>query len=129
MPAETPRTRETVEARARLEGELQAIRPAIARVKTSVQITQQKSVRSRRTMALPGVAVTALRSHRVCQLESRLAAGGRWHDRGFVFSSSVGTPLDPRNVTRQFKALLTAAKLPDTGLHDLRHSCFSKKSW
>src|SRR6266550_4709895 len=30
---------------------------------------------------------------------------------------------EPRNVTRQFKALLTAAKLPDTRLHDLRHSC------
>jgi integrase len=26
-------------------------------------------------------------------------------------------------VTRQFKALLTAANLPDMRLHDLRHSC------
>jgi integrase len=26
-------------------------------------------------------------------------------------------------VTRQFKALLAAAKLPDMRLHDLRHSC------
>ena len=26
-------------------------------------------------------------------------------------------------MTRQFKALLTAAKLPDMRLHDLRHSC------
>jgi hypothetical protein len=33
----------------------------------------------------------------------------------------VGTPLDPRNVTRKFKALLTAAKLPNMRLHDLRH--------
>ena len=57
------------------------------------------------------------------QLEARLAAGGRWLDGGFVFASSIGTPLEPRNVTRQFKALLTAASLPNIRLHDLRHSC------
>jgi integrase len=72
---------------------------------------------------LPAVAVTALRSHRTRQLEARLAAGGRWQDRGFVFASAVGTPLEQRNLTRQFKALLTAATLPDMRLHDLRHSC------
>ena len=40
-----------------------------------------------------------------------------------MFTSSLGTPFEPRNVTRQFKALLTAANLPDIRLHDLRHSC------
>ena len=40
-----------------------------------------------------------------------------------MFTSTVGTPLEPRNVTRQFKALLKVAKLPDMRLHDLRHSC------
>ena len=72
---------------------------------------------------LPAVAITALRSHRTHQLEARLAAGRHWQDRDFVLTSAVGTPLEPRNVTRQFKALLTAANLPDMRLHDLRHSC------
>ena len=40
-----------------------------------------------------------------------------------MFASSIGTPLEPRNVTRQFKALLTVASLPNIRLHDLRHSC------
>ena len=40
-----------------------------------------------------------------------------------MLTSAIGTPLEPRNVTRKFKALLTAAKLPDMRLHDLRHSC------
>ena len=118
-----PRTPEAAETRARLARELQAIRAAFAKVKTSIHITELKSTRSRRTIALPAVAITALRSHRVRQLEARLAAGGHWQDRSFVLTSSVGTPLEPRNVTRQFKALLTAAKLPDMRLHDLRHSC------
>ena len=81
------------------------------------------SGRSRRTIALPAFVITALRSHRTRQLEVRLAAGSGWQNGGFVLTSSIGTPLEPRNVTRQFKALLSAAKLPDMRLHDLRHSC------
>jgi integrase len=40
-----------------------------------------------------------------------------------VFTSSIGTPLEPRNATRIFKALPTAAKLPNIRFHDLQHSC------
>lgn len=119
----TPRTPEAAETRASLTKELQTVRAAFKAVKTSVQITELKSARSRRTIALPAVAITALRSHRTRQLEARLTAGRHWQDRGFVLTSAVGTPLEPRNVTRQFKALLTAANLPDMRLHDLRHSC------
>jgi site-specific recombinase XerD len=119
----TATTPDATDTRARLTQELQTVRAAFAAVKTSVQITDLKSARSRRTIALPAVAITALPSHRTRQLEARLAAGGHWQDRGFVLTSAVGTPLEPRNVTRQFKALLTAAKLPDMRLHDLRHSC------
>ena len=119
----TPRTPADANTRAGLAEELQTVRTAFAAVKTSVQITELKSAGSRRTIALPAVAITALRSHRTRQLQARLAAGGLWQDRGFVFTSSVGTPLEPRNVTRQFKALLIVANLPDMRLHDLRHSC------
>ena len=118
-----PRKRETAEARARLRSELHEVREAFSKVKTSVQVTELKSDRSRRTIALPAVVIKALRSHRTRQLEARLAAGSHWQDRGFVLTSSIGTPLEPRNVTRQFKALLAVAKLPDMRLHDLRHSC------
>jgi integrase len=111
------------ETRAQLGDSLKGVRKASAAVKTSVQFTELKSARSRRTIALPAVAVAALRTHRVRQLEARLAAGGRWQDRGLVFTSGVGTPFEPRNVTRQFKALLTAASLPNIRLHHLRHSC------
>ncbi len=99
------------------------MRTALREVKTTVNVTELKTARSRRTIALPSVAVRALRTHRVRQLEARLVAGGRWADGDFVFASSTGTPMDPRNVTRQFKALLKEAELPDMRLHDLRHSC------
>jgi integrase len=37
----------------------------------------------------------------------------------------VGTPLDPRNLVRRYKALLARAGLPDLRFHDLRHTCAS----
>lgn len=37
----------------------------------------------------------------------------------------AGTPLEPRNIVRAFKALLARAGLPDIRFHDLRHSCAS----
>jgi hypothetical protein len=53
----------------------------------------------------PGVdrRQAAAAAPRVAHLKIRLAAGGSWQDPGF-FTSSVATPLDPRKVTRMFKA-------------------------
>ena len=39
-----------------------------------------------------------------------------------MFTTRKGTPLDPRNVHREFKAILKAADLPDIRIHDLRHT-------
>jgi integrase len=52
----------------------------------------------------------------------RLAAGKAWQDSGLVFTSPIGTPLDPRNVTREFQAMLKAANLHAIRFHDLRHT-------
>jgi integrase len=71
---------------------------------------------------MPGVVVTALKAHRTRQLEDRMAAGGEWEESGLVFTSPVGTPLDGRNVYREFRELLTAAELPAVRFHDLRHA-------
>jgi integrase len=102
---------------------LQEIRGKLQALKTGVQLVEPKSSRSRRTLALPVVTIAALRTHRVRQLEARLAAGGHWQDQGFVFTSPIGTPLDQSNVSKDFKRLLRAAGLPPIRIHDLRHSC------
>jgi integrase len=50
--------------------------------------------------------------------------GERWHDSGLVFTTTAGTPIEPRNLIRHFKAVLKKAGLPQTiWFHDLRHSC------
>ena len=93
--------------------------------------------------------VPILRAHRTSQLEARLAAGGRWKDHGFVFTSRYGEPLDGPRLNRQTKKLLRqtwsggltdckhlqvgnrqcadcqAEHLPVLHFHSLRHSCAS----
>jgi integrase len=113
----------TDDRRHALQQELAAVLKKLKAIKTSLHIVEPKSARSRRSITLPAVAVTALRAHRVRQLETRLAAGGRWQEGGFVFTSGIGTPIEPRRITREFRALLKRAGLPLIRLHDLRHSC------
>lgn len=55
-------------------------------------------------MALPAQSVAALKAHQVVQAPLLFLAGDRWCERGLVFSSSVGTPLELRNLLRHFQA-------------------------
>jgi integrase len=64
-------------------------------------------------------------AHRRRQLEERLFVGSRWRDSGFVFTTSIGTPLDGPKVTRAFQRVLEKAGLPRIRFHDLRHSAAS----
>jgi len=84
---------------------------------------EQKTETAQRTIALIPLAVTALRQHRIRQLEERLAAGNTWDDRNLVFPNSVGRPIEGGNLLRRsFAPLLQRAGLPHMKLHELRHS-------
>lgn len=94
--------------------------------KTQPVFTEPKSAKSRRTVALPSVAMTALRRHRVRQAEERLRLGEAWQDYGLVFTTEIGTPLLKGNfIRRSFKPLLRRAGLPDIPFHSLRHTAAS----
>lgn len=68
------------------------------------------------------LTTSALRAHRVKQTEERRAAGAKWHNSGFVFTTPTGTPLDARGVIRNFDRILKLGGLPKIRFHDLRHS-------
>ena len=101
------------------------VRNALQRLGPGWELVQPKTTRSRRTVALPGVVLAALRQHRTRQLEERLWAGSRWQEHGFVFTSTIGTPLDGSGVSRRFHTALETAGLPRQRFHDLRHACAS----
>jgi len=98
---------------------------AIQRIEGKLQMVEPKTEGSRRALPLTETILSALRSHRSRQLEERLSLGSHWQETGLVFTSTIGTPLDHRNVVRKFHALLEKAKLPRFRFHDLRHSCAS----
>jgi len=99
------------------------VRFQLQRIDKVLVRVEPKTARSRRTVALPSVVVDALRRHKIRQLEERLLAGSRWQDTGYVFTTTIGTPLDGRSVTRFFTDALTRAELPHVRFHDLRHGC------
>lgn len=85
-------------------------------------IDTPKTARGRRTLQLPGTCVSALRAHRRRQTAQRLKIGAAWQDADMVFTTSIGTAIDPRNQTRRFHQLTSAAGLGNRRFHSLRHS-------
>jgi integrase len=73
---------------------------------------------------LPLVAGTAeaLREHRRRQAAEQLALGPLWTNTGHVFTTSTGTPLDPRNVNRWWSALCERARVGHRRFHAARHT-------
>jgi integrase len=96
---------------------------AMQRVDGRLQVIETKHARSRRTLRLPPCITTALVRHKERQEQARQFAGTRWKESGFVFTTSVGTPLDGPAVTHRFQSLLEKAALPRLRFHDLRHTC------
>ena len=111
--------------RTALQEQLVAVRHRLGAVQATLGLAEPKSVRSRRSIKMPALVVKTLKAHRVGQLEERLAAGTLWVELGFVFTTSIGTPLDARNVIRAFSGVVTTANLPALRFHDLRHTAAS----
>jgi integrase len=101
---------------------------------TEIHLVEPKTKKGRRTIELPQVTRSALAGHQMRSTEERRLAGSRWtvpmvHCEGrlgpaddFVFTTSIGTPLEGRNVTKRFQTLLKDSKIPRHRFHDLRHT-------
>ena len=99
------------------------VRRALQRVDGKLQVAEPKTSSSRRTVVLPRLAVRHLQEHKKRQDTERQALGEAWRDHGLVFASSIGTPVEPRNVNRRWDELRRRAGLDWLRLHDLRHGC------
>ena len=51
--------------------------------------------------------------------------GAAWTETGYIFTSSIGTPIDPRNLYLEFQMICRKANLGDWHPHELRHSAAS----
>lgn len=102
------------------------IRGTLSLVNGSLSVTEPKTVRSRRSVALSPALETVLRVIQHEQANQRDRRGPLWHSTGFVFTTLDGQPVDPRNALRAFRSAAQAAGLPDsTNIHTLRHTVAS----
>ena len=107
------------------EGTVQ-IRRTLAWVDGGFQFLDPKTPKSRRTVVLPAIALSALKKHRAAQAAERLILGEAWADPELVFTTTIGTPLGKSVlIRRSFKPILRKTELPDIRFHDLRHACAS----
>lgn len=83
---------------------------------------ETKTASSDAYLPLPAICVRSLEARRAAQDAARQASEG-WHDSGLVFTSSVGTAVDPRNFHRAFRARCRQAGVPVTPVHAARKAC------
>lgn len=103
----------TVTIRQQLQWVGKPLRPGLVPLKTA---------RSRRRIPLAPMALRALEKHRGRQAQERLKVGEGWGDWNLVFTTPIGTPVNPSNFrNRAFYPVLEKASLPRIRVHDLRH--------
>ena len=85
-------------------------------------LVEPKSRAGRRTIALPDPLVLALKAQRIAQDAERLLAGSMWQERGLVFATETGGPIDPHSDWKDWRALLNSAGTRTVRLHDARHT-------
>ena len=87
-----------------------------------MHVSEPKTAKGKRSLALDPATAAALREHRARQAEERLMVGPGWQDSGLVFTWADGRPLHPERFSRWFERLAREAGLPKIRLHDVRHS-------
>ena len=81
-----------------------------------------KSNRSRRVIDIDDETADALRAHRQAQGELREFVGSGWQEHGYMFTTPLGTPHHPDNITKMFTKLVKQIDITRISLHGLRHT-------
>ena len=108
-----------------LEAGTLQVRRGLHRIEGRLQVMETKTARSRRTIPLPGPVLASLRAHLLAQEREHADLGERWPESGFVFTTPIGTPIDPDNCGKVVRAAMKSAGVRVVRLHDLRHGCVS----
>jgi integrase len=92
----------------------------VIRGKTYLKPTP-KTAAGKRTVTIPASVMTLLHEHRCRQM-----AAGHCTKTGLVFTSKTGTPINPRNLSRQCDDLMAKAGVPRISVHCQRHTHISQ---
>jgi integrase len=102
-------------------GRLSVLQPRIV-VDHKVRVSEPKSARGRRSIALDSVTIAALQAHKKRPTEDRLLIGPGYKETGLVFTWPDGSEIHPARFSDWFQQHVRRARLPRIRLHDVRHS-------
>jgi integrase len=90
------------------------------------KFTELKTRAAKRSIELGSGTLELLQEHYQGQIQERNIAGDRWQENDLIFTSTIGTPLNFKNmIERHYKPILKSANVPEIRFHDLRHTAAS----
>jgi integrase len=102
---------------------------ALKREKSGLVFGEPKTKRTKRLLYIPNATARLLKEYRVSQLREKLefgpSWGGEWSEVDFVFTTPIGTPIDPRNFGRNLEQATESAGLGKWSPHEFRHTAAS----
>jgi integrase len=104
-------------------GTLRVVR-TLKRERGQLNIGDPKTSGSRRALTMPAPVLDALLLHKAQQAAEKVTAP-TWENDDLVFTTTIGTPLDPSNLRRGFAQITKQAGLGHWHPHELRHSAAS----
>jgi integrase len=105
-----------------LENGRLAVRRALIPTNRDVVVSEPKTAKGRRVIALDPATVEALKAQAMRQLDEQNQWEEGWIDTGLVFTRESGEALDPESVSRFWRQAVKKSMLPTIRLHDLRHT-------
>jgi integrase len=105
-----------------LEGGRLAVRRALIPNGREVIVSEPKTVKGRRVIAIDPGTIEVLKAQAARQLEEQNDWDDGWVETGLVFTVENGAALDPESISRYWRQAVKKSMLPSIRLHDLRHT-------
>src|ERR1035437_2804279 len=99
-----------------------SVRRSLIPLGGEVIVSEPKTARGRRSIALDHETVDVLKAQAARQLADQQEWDEAWVDSGYVFTREDGKTYRPEVVSRFFRQAVKETKLPEIRLHDLRHT-------
>jgi integrase len=99
-----------------------SVRRSLIPLGAEVVVSEPKTARGRRSIALDAETVEVLKAQAARQLAEQQQFGANWYDSGYLCTKEDGQPYHPEVVSRSFRQAVKKAMLPMIRPHDLRHT-------